>query len=308
MKKYSDTYLFRKYPNYNKQLFEFLMSAERIDKNSAAFENIAYEIKRRQVSNALYKVMLSNNVVLCLSNKPLPKAFKTTVADDIKTDKKPRVFIDLSDCVVLKDGIYTCRNIDWIISYLVNATTAYIYRLHPNKLTNNQTIIKEGADAFASLFTYVIDRIYKISSVQTLRKRIMYISALYYQVSILEKPFTDSVKAIAMKTANIESRDAQIVDLQIDDKTFIDIDSFIASLTRIFKFNGLTTDVVVAKWMEFYGTGTVFALEFFPAFAAMLSDTYVGGYINQQLTIEKITSQSMVKFTKAVLQIGEGVV
>ena len=59
--------------------------------------------------------------------------------------------------------------------------------------------------------------------------------------------------------------------------------------------------------MQFYGTGTVFALEFFPAFSAMLTDAYVGGYINNQLTIEKIAGQSMVKFTKQILQIGDAV-
>lgn len=310
MKKYSDTYLFKKYPNYNKQLLEFVMGAERIDKNSKAFENVAYDIKRRQVSNSITKVMMSNNVVLGISPKPLSKAFKVVVSDDIKTDKKPRVFVDVSDCLVMKDGEYICKNPDWIISYMINAMVSYIYRLQENKLINNQTIIKDGADAFALLFTYVIDRIYKISTVQTLRRRIMYISALYYQVNILGKNLKtqfDSIKAVAMKIANIETRDAQIVDIQIDDNSFSNILTFVDCLSKIFKLKDFSVDVVVSKWMQFFGTGTVFGLEFLPAFSTMLTDAYVGGYINQQLTIEKITGQDMVKFTKQVLQIGDGV-
>lgn len=310
MKTYSDTYLFKKYPNYNKQLLEFLMGAERIDKNSPAFENVAFDIKRRQVSNSITKVMESKNVVLGIANKPLPKAFKVFVAEDIKTDKKPRVFIDVSECIIMKDGEYVCKNIDWVISYIISAMVAYIYRMQENKFITNQTILKDGADAFAMLFTYIIDRIYKISTVQSLRKRVMYMSALYYQVNILGKDFDkqyDSIKAIAMRTANIESRESQIVDIQIDETTFNDINTFVESLTKIFKLKDFTVDVLVSKWMQFYGTGTVFALEYFPAFSTMLTDAYVGGYINQQLTIEKITGQSMVKFTKQVLQIGDGV-
>ena len=310
MKTYSDTYLFKKYPNYNKQLLEFLMGAERIDKESPAFENVAYDIKRRQVSNAITKVLESRNVVLGIANKPLSKAFKVTVADDIKTDKKPRAFIDVSECIIMKDGEYICKNPDWIISYVISAMVAYIYRMQENKLITNQTIIKDGSEAFALLFTYIIDRIYKISTVQSLRKRIMYISALYYQVNILGKDFDkqyDSIKAIAMRTANIETRDAQIIDIQVDENSFVDIDTFVNTLTNICKLKDFSVDMLVSKWMQFYGTGTVFALEFFPAFSTMLTDAYVGGYINQQLTIEKITGQSMVKFTKQILQIGDGV-
>ena len=157
---------------------------------------------------------------------------------------------------------------------------------------------------------YIIDRIYKISTVQSLRKRVMYISSIYYQVNILGKNFDkqyDSIKAVAMRIANIESREAQIVDIQIDQNSFANINTFVATLTTIFKLKDFSVDMLVGKWMQFFGTGTVFALEFFPAFSTMLTDAYVGGYINQQLTIEKITGQSMVKFTKQILQIGDGV-
>ena len=40
--------------------------------------------------------------------------------------------------------------------------------------------------------------------------------------------------------------------------------------------------------MYIYGTGTVFALELLPSFSNMLTDAYVGAYINNQKTIEKI--------------------
>ena len=60
--------------------------------------------------------------------------------------------------------------------------------------------------------------------------------------------------------------------------------------------------------MQAFGNGTVFALEFLPAFYMMLTNIYVGGYIDQQMTIEKVTGQSMVKFVKTILEIGASVV
>ena len=59
--------------------------------------------------------------------------------------------------------------------------------------------------------------------------------------------------------------------------------------------------------MYIYGIGTAFALEFFPAFSAMLTDAYVGCYINNQKTIEKIVGRDMTEYTKTILRIGDGV-
>ena len=70
------------------------------------------------------------------------------------------------------------------------------------------------------------------------------------------------------------------------------------------KLSDLSVSIVVDTWMKSFGTGTIFAMEYFPAFAMMMSNTFVGGYIDQQLTIEKIAGQDMVPFVKTLLQIG----
>ena len=310
-KTYAQTYLYRQFPQYEKMMLEGIMQGERIDVNDDKFANIMYDVKRRQVSSDLIKVLKSNNTVLIRPAKTLPKAFKVFVAKDVKNDKKEKVFIDVSDCIFDKNGEYVCNHIDWIIAYLITAMNSYIYALMPNKVLSNQSIIRDGAEAFSSMFSYILDRIYKISTVQSLRKRIEYISAMYYQINILGKDYSkqmESIKAIAMKVSNIEPRDAQIVDLQLEEGCFNTLLTFTDNLNRIFKFKDLKVSIIVDKWMQSFGTGTVFGLEFYPAFAMMLTNTYVGGYIDNQLTIEKITGQSMVKMTKSILQIGAGVV
>ena len=311
-KLFSDTYLYRKYPEYDKKMFEFIMGAERIDVNSEAFEDIMIDIKHRKINDALIKVLKSDNVIIGIKpGKSLPKAFKVFVAKDVREDKKLKTFIDVSDCVFMKNGVYVCNHIDWIISYLINAMTSYIYAMLETKFTNNSSIIKYGGDAFVRCFSYIIDRIYKISTVQSLRKKVEYVAALYYQINILGKDYSknfDSIKTTAMRISKIDAKDANIVDILLNDSCFLDIELFTENLARMFKFKDLSVSLILEKWMSAFGTGTIFALEFFPAFSMMMTNTYIGGYIDQQNSIEKIAGTSLVEFSKTILQIGASVV
>ena len=63
----------------------------------------------------------------------------------------------------------------------------------------------------------------------------------------------------------------------------------------------LTTDIIVEKWMFLFGTGTVFALEFLPAFITMMTDAYIGSFINNQKTIESKCGKTMVEFAKLMI-------
>lgn len=313
-KTYADTFLFKSYSQYEKKMFEFIMDAERIDTSSREFEDVLFDFKRRAVSDKLVKILTSNNVVLGIHNgKPLPKAFKAFVAKDLRGDKRGKtrkVFIDVTDCVVKKGSRYDCDHLDWLTSYLINAMTSYIYAMQEQRLVGNGTIIKDGCKAFVRCFSYVIDRIYKISSVQALRRRVEYMAAIYYQVNLLGMDIEmqqKNIKALAAKITDITQNDARYVDIMISKHDFDNIDTFIRALGRMFTLKDINTSIIASKWMECFGTGTIFAMEFLPAFSAMMTNTYVGGYIDQQMTIEKIAGTSMVTFTKTILQIGGSV-
>ena len=310
MKNYADTYVFTQYPKYEKQLFEFIMKADRIDAKSQEFADILYDVKRRRVSDSLAKVLTSDNVVLGYSEgSRLPKAFKVFAAKDVKEDKsKVKAFIDLTDIIKVGSG-YDCTNINILIAYSISAMTNYIYSMVPNKLVGNSSVLKDGGEAFVALFTYIIDRIYKISASVDIRRKVQYLAALYYQINILEKDFDkslDTIKANAVVLSNIDRRNAALVDIVYKKEDFYTIDSFIKLLGQI-GFRDIETSIIVSYWMNAFGTGTVFGLEYFPAFSTMLTDAYIGGYINNQITIEKITSPAMVKFTKTILNIGASV-
>jgi hypothetical protein len=310
-KTYADTYIYRSYPEYEKKLYEFILKAERVDTSSKEFDDILYDIKRRKISDNLAKIITSDNIVLGIfEGNTLPKAFKVFPAKDVKEDKsKIKVFIDVTGCVVFKDGVYTCRNLEWLISYVINAMVSYIYSVAPNKILGNSSINKDGGDAFVKSFSYIIDRMYKISTVRQLKERVEYIIAIYWQVCLLGKEFDkyyDSIIANAIKMTGIEKKDAAIVDMQFNKADFANIDLFSKSLSRL-GFKDIKSSNIISYWMTAFGTGTVLSLEYFPAFSAMMTNTYVGGYLDQQVTIEKVTGPSMVSFTKTILQIGASV-
>lgn len=308
-KTYADTYLYREYPEYEKKLFGFILNAERIDTKSKEFEDILIDIKRSKISNALAKVATSDNVILGLMpDSQLPKSFKVFAAKDVKLDKsKTKVFIDVSGFIQFKDGQYVCKNMEWLTSYLINAMTSLIYAIKPTLFESNGSIVLNGSMAFTKLFTYIIDRMYKISSVTQLKNRVSFLACMYYQINILSKAYNDTTIASCIKASGCTENDARWAMTIIKNDAFSNIDTFVKALTKL-GFNDLKTSAVVSMWMKSFGTGTTMALEFFPTLSAMLTDTYVGGYLNQQLSIEKIVDRTVIDFTKQILTIGAGVV
>ena len=51
-----------------------------------------------------------------------------------------------------------------------------------------------------------------------------------------------------------------------------------------------------------YTPSTLFALEYYPAFAGMLTNAYIGCYLNNQSTIEKVAGKDMISFVKSILE------
>ena len=115
-------------------------------------------------------------------------------------------------------------------------------------------------------------------------------------------------EAVAGKIVELSEREQDMIIVQMDDDDFINIKLFIDKLSDVLKIPSLKVDNVVDKWMFLFGVNTVFGLEYFPALSAMLTDAYVGAYINNQKTIEKVVGNTLVQYTKAVLNKGESIV
>ena len=56
--------------------------------------------------------------------------------------------------------------------------------------------------------------------------------------------------------------------------------------------------------MYAYGPNTFLALDCFVPFSQILTDTYVGAYLNQQNTIEKVVGKNCNIFSTELLKVG----
>lgn len=308
--KLDDSYIFNKFPRYKQDIFKFIMQGEVIDTKSSEFEDIRFDVKRRQISNALIKVLDDNRVVLMTSVNPLPNKFKVFIAKDIKGNpNKHKVYIDVSNIIYREDGVYKTRRtgVDILIAYLISAMNQIVY-YSADGLKRLSTIdaLTTGAECYAKLFTSIIDYIYKISVIGNSKARCMYLTAYYYVNTIMENE--RNAKPIATRIADISEREAEVISLRLDKDSFRDIPTFVGTLDDVLKLNGLTLDIVSEKWMLLYGSGTVLGLELYTQFAEMITNAYVGCFINNQKTIEKLTGRSMVEYTKTLLHIGEGAI
>lgn len=303
-KSYSSSYIYGR-ANYETPLINAIVSCNRIDKNSKDFENILIDVKRKQTTMVLYEILLNDNVILMMNSKPLPSAFKVFSAKDIKEDKQTKVFIDVTAIMDYKEGFYSCKRIDILISYLISAMTQLIYYTDSRRLLTNSTLISSSTDCFISLFSYILDYL-RISGYSEAKKKIQYMIGIYYLHSVLGLDISPTTKNIAAKCADISPRDAQLFDiLYREDEDFVNLNTFINRLTELFKFKGFSIEVFIEKWLYIFGTGTQFAPELFTSFATLLTDAYSGTYINNQKTIEKCCGKQMVTFSNTIITIGQ---
>lgn len=288
-----------------KKVFEFIMSGEEIDKTGKSFEDILLDFRKRQVSSNLLSILKDRRVVLKMSGTPLPKAFKVIYARDPR-DNSHKVFIDVTEIIGFKNGMYTCRSTDLLIAYIISAHMHLVWFESPNKLRNNMTIVTPATTAFADLFTYILDYL-RINGIAAHKKQVTYLAATYFQYHLLGRELTDSTKAVSLKISDLTERESAVVDIRVDSKELDSIDTFIGAVARILQSKELTLEVFIDKWATIFGPGTYFASELFIAFSSMLTDTYVGCYNNNQRTIEKIAGRSMISYTSALLKIGSDV-
>lgn len=325
MKKISDSYLYQT-ADYNKKIFEYLMSAERVDKNADGFADVVYAIKK-QANAILMKVLLSDKVTLMIdpNNKGVARPFKVIYVKDIKDHKqKRRVFIDCTGIISKEDsGEYSCKKIGTMIAYLMGAMTYILYYSNPALVLGNHTIMKNGTGAFVDMAMYVLGYLKVPITYADNKERMSFVLAEY---------FAYCVAGIGMDSKsnygyNLAKQISGITDKKTCDYlhtlfsfTFADgdckIDKFIEKFAEVFleqtkdapvhkNRNPLTVEAFSHRWMYAFGPNTFIGLECFVPFAQILTDCYSGAFINQQNTIEKVAgSKVVVAFTNELLKVG----
>lgn len=320
IKSYSDSYLYSKYPLYQKKLMDAIMQDPIIDKSTDQFQDVIYEVKRARVSDSLVRILTSTNTVLLDCEDPLPRVFKVFCAKDFKskTPAQVKVFMDCTN-VITKSADSKDFRVDEIklISYLMNAAICMTYHKNYSLIIRRGAMITSSATCFAKCFTFIIDYLAKVSIQESNKVKVMYLSAMYFLEGVIQLDDMNRSREISKKIAAISDREATMLDILLekscsgkhttskDIDPFENIKIFVTALREVMHFDKktVTTDVVVEKWMTQFGPSTVFGLEYFPAFSAMMTDAYNGGYLNQQKTIEKICGTDMVEYSKQVINL-----
>lgn len=306
----SDTYIFKLYSDeYEKSVLDFVKGGTEIDVHSAEFEDLAYDIKKRQVGRFLVDVLNSKNVKLYISNKPLNRSMRVITAKDIKAGNgKHCVYIDCTQIIEKKNGKYKCNDIEKLIAHLLDASVNLMYYSGVPGIVTNTTSIKSGAYSFASLFNNVINYLFKTNSISNIHNRCLYLASLYYIRNIVgggvERYAYAENTALAKQIARISDREAEMLDMYIEKSSFTNIDNFVKTLSQVLKLSDLNTTAVISTWIKLYTPSTLFALEYYPAFSAMMTNAYIGCYLNNQSTIEKITNRGLPEYVKSILDIG----
>lgn len=305
-KSFGDTYLFGKHNEYNKKLMEFIMSNNEIDVESDEFADVLFDLKRQNIGLSIISVATSKNIKLMYGAVKLPAQFKVFAAKDLrgKDTKATKIYIDCTDVLKFENGKYMCRSIDVLLSYLVNAMTTLIYHADERRILSNMDLTISGARAYSTLFTHIIDYVFKISVNPELKAKSKYLASMFYCEYVLGKD-SSSNSDVARRISGISEREERIINISCNDQSFSNLQDFISTINKVLKIN-LTLDILVDKWMFVFGPSTVFAIEFFPAFSAMITDTYCGGYLNNQKTIEKLIGDDTASFTKTIFTIGAG--
>lgn len=301
-KTYSDCYLYNKYPIYNKILFEAMMDKNFIDKGVDSFKDIVYEIKRTRTNDHILSVLTSPKTVLLLPEKPLPKPFVVFVAKDPRSkDKELKLFIDCTNAIK-KDNTGNYRvNDTRLLSYLVSGFYNMKYAVMGIDALKTGQVRELGAICFSNLYTYLIDYLAKISVVDGAKDKCIYLSSRYFLEGICQLDAGRSREVSRSISGITEIKENTYNYVIKDQDSFTDLKKFINVTKDAFKIEKLSVDLIVEKWMYIFGPGTVFSLEYLPAFITMMTDAYVGSFINNQKTIEKICGKSMVEFGKLMI-------
>lgn len=306
-KTYNNTYIYTKFP-YEDRIFNFLIKADRIDKESTKFDDIKYEFKKRQIDASLLKVLMSKNVILLTDsiNGSLNTQFRVICARDpkFKSNTDYKIFIDCTGLIIPdKSGNYACRHIDILISHVLNGMVTMIYHKAENQILSTN-LVKQSMAAFSALFTHVIDYMTKISITPSVKAKCQFLACAYFIENILDKDFNDNYKVMSKSIVDLSEREQEMILHSCSESCFDNIKNFITELSAVIKTPNLKIDNVVDKWMYLYGSNSVFALEYYPALSAMLTDAYCGAFLNNQKTIEKVVGNTLVSYTKDIMAKG----
>ena len=111
--------------NFNKNIAECLLHSSVIDTSSKKFDDLRYEIKRRQISKFVCEIIDNPRVKLIICKKAMPRMLKILTAKDIKkltgNANNYITYVDVTGIIEEDSGKFVCDRIDILIALLFAA-------------------------------------------------------------------------------------------------------------------------------------------------------------------------------------------
>lgn len=310
-KKYTDTYIYNKFNTYNQQLLAAITKGERIDKNTEGFmEDVVLEVKRSKAPTYLLKVLTSGNCVLLYPKEPLPRMFKVFCAKDPKGNGKIKTFIDCTGVLNYNDSTRRYKtHVDVLIANLVEAKINMIYFIIPKSYISKSSFMITSTRIYAKLMTHLIDYLGNITVIPGNREKMMYYAAKFFLYTVLQASTDeDRINDLASRAVNVKGTESKVFDIMADlEDNFSSLPGFVLFIQKTFKLDKLTMSLFIEKWMFLYGPSTVLGIEFLPSFISMITNAYLGVFLNNQKSIEKIVSNDMITLGKEVIYDNAGI-
>lgn len=319
-KKYSDLYLYNKVEGMERALVDFILSAEEIDKADESFVNNVVAALRINTIRYPYleKVLLSPNTrLLRRPSNPMVASFKVFVAKDKKSFSNNQVvYIDVTGIINRDEDKYYIgtRDVPILTSLLINAMTCMGYNAVPSEYVNNYDLRQNMMAAFSNLVNGIITYL-RYGAVPKVREKVSYISNLYFLFNIcqINPAVSNNMRMydVAAKTAGLTNAELNAINyiLSSSEGWYNNAAGFINVIATVIGASQLTIDVFVEKWALQYRSGTQYALEYYPALAAMMTNTFIGANIVNQTTINRNVGDNLVNVVSSkILSIGRDLV
>ena len=295
--------------NFNKNIAECLLHSSVIDTSSKKFDDLRYEIKRRQISKFVCEIIDNPRVKLIICKKAMPRMLKVLTAKDIKkltgNANNYITYVDVTGIIEEDSGKFVCDRIDILIALLFAASNNMLWYTNAFKLKGDFSTIKKSAMmCYARLFTNVINYLAKINNVPGQKNKCLYTSALFFLNNLYEESNFEVNSNICKTETEISDRERELINMYFKMDSLNSLDKFVDTLKDILHLKNLDVSSVVRIWVKLYTPGTIFGLEYFPAFSQMLTDAYTGCYLNNQATIEKVCGNNLAVFCNKVIDLG----
>lgn len=312
-----DLSLFQKVPAVKNELTQFMISAKEIDKSHESFTmNIVNLITLKSNFGFLKSVATSNKVKLLISaGKAQSEALKVFMAKNVREGANNNVvYIDCTGIIKQENGSYVFCNsstsIDLFISYLNQAMTVAIYTARPFSIVRNTNLMTWAMGAYADMVSYVI-QMNRISRVDHTIERTKFLAGMFFQINVMGMDKIYSLAVLRDKAAHY----AKITEAEIQTIEYLltrcekpyttDLASFVEAIRVC--LNGVQFDITnfLNTWMDRFRPAAMYAPEYFPAFAAMLTSTYHNTQTYNQRTIDAEVDKKIVNlFTSELANIG----